>query len=101
MSALLRTPSGSREGSITQGSPDFASVSDRSPVSLKTPRPKPSPDIRSKEVKELRSQTDILTKENARLQRRLESAVAELGKIRSVYESRDKETAVLKATLHK
>jgi len=52
-------------------------------------------------VKELRSQADVLGKENARLQRRLESAVAELGKIRSVYEAREKEATVLKTTLHK
>lgn len=99
MSALVRTPNSSREGSVSQGSPSFANASDRSPAALKSPRP----DTRTpaKEVKELRSQADILGKENARLQRRLESAVAELGKIRSVYEAREKEASVLKTTLHK
>lgn len=100
MSALVRTPNSSREGSVSQGSPSFASVSDRSPA-LKTPRPVSDTRTPTKEVKELRSQADVLSKENARLQRRLESAVAELGKIRSVYETREKEVTVLKTTLHK
>ena len=97
----MRTPNSSREGSVSQGSPSFASVSDRSPAAMKTPRPATDSRTPVKEVKELRSQADILGKENARLQRRLESAVAELGKIRSVYEAREKEAAVLKTTLHK
>lgn len=85
---------------MSQGSPSFANVSDRSPA-LKTPRPASDTRTPTKEVKELRSQADVLGKENARLQRRLESAVAELGKIRSVYEAREKEATVLKTTLHK
>ena len=52
-------------------------------------------------MKEYRAQVEAFSKENERMQRRLESAVAELTKIRSLYDALSTETNVLKTTLHK
>lgn len=103
MSALTRTPTGSRDGSISQGSPDFGSVSDRTPAIVKTPKRRAESQqvALGKEIKEYKAQMDALSKENERMQRRLESAVAELTKIRSIYESQAAEASHLKTTLHK